>query len=204
MLRSARPRVDPAKALLLHGPYRAPALHCGDRTTCLYRDAEVVITSWTDARIPWPRCQAVGVRGGSGLLVDEELLRAIRSESSLAIHYWWGVRIETVWRWRKAFGVSRWGTEGSRRLHQALSERGAAKLRGKRLPKALVKRRLKIRAAKGFKMPKRWEQTGWQPWQLEMLQGAATDAELAAQLGRSENAVRVMRWRMNRAKKGND
>jgi hypothetical protein len=42
--------------------------------------------------------QRVGVRGGSGLLVDEELLRAIRSESSSAIQYWWGVTMETVWQ----------------------------------------------------------------------------------------------------------
>ena len=197
-----RPRVDPAKALLLHGPYQAPALHRGDRTTCLYRDSEVVITSWTDGRIPWPRCQAVGRRGGSGLLVDRELRRAIRTESETAIGYWWGVRIETVWRWRKAFGVSRWGTEGSRRLHEALSESGAAKLRGKKLPKELVKRRIKIRAAHGFKLPKRWEKTGWQPWQLELLATAAADAELAARFGRSDNAVRVMRWRRSRTKKG--
>jgi hypothetical protein len=120
------------------------------------------------------------------------LLQAIRTDSSSAIHYWWGVRIETVWRWRKVFGVSRWGTEGSRRLHEAMSERGAAKPRGKKLPKALVKRRLKIRAAKGFKMPKRWEKTGWQQWQLDLL-GTAPDAELAARFGRSANAVRVMR-----------
>jgi hypothetical protein len=129
------------KPKLLHGPYRPPALRRGDRTTCLDRDAEVVITSWTDAPIPWPRCQRLGVRGGSGLLITEELVRAIRTESSLAIQYWWGVRMETVWRWRKAFGVSQWSTEGSRRLHQVLSEKGGAKVRGKKLPRALVQRR---------------------------------------------------------------
>ena len=57
---------------LLHGPYQPPTLQRGNRTTCLLRDAEVAITSWTDAPISWPRCQRVGVRGGSGLLVTEE------------------------------------------------------------------------------------------------------------------------------------
>ncbi len=33
------------------------------------RDGDVIITGWTSARIPWPRCQAVGVKGGSGVLL---------------------------------------------------------------------------------------------------------------------------------------
>ena len=121
----------PNKPELLHGPYEAPALRRGDRTTCLFRDAEVIITSWTDTPISWPRCQRVGVRGGSGLLVTEELVRAIRTESSLAIQYWWGVRMETVWRWRKAFGVTQWGTEGSRRLQLRLNRPRSTKSRGR-------------------------------------------------------------------------
>src|SRR5262245_50244449 len=42
--------------------------------------------------IPWPRCRALDQRGGcgSGLLVDEELARAVRSESTAAEMYWWG------------------------------------------------------------------------------------------------------------------
>jgi hypothetical protein len=177
---------------LLHGPYHPPALGRGERTTCLYRDAEVVITSWTDSRISWPRCRAIGHRGGSGLLVDEEMLRALRAESSAALQHWFGVHEATVWRWRKAFGIPRYGTEGSRRLHQDVSERGAAKVLGKKLPKAFVRRRIKIRAAKGFKMPKRWKKTGRQQWEIDLL-GTASDAELAARFGRSEGAVRAMR-----------
>ncbi len=47
-------------------PLHAALIQRGDRATCLYRDAEVVITSWTDARISWPRGHGIGVRGGSG------------------------------------------------------------------------------------------------------------------------------------------
>ena len=131
--------MHPDKYKLLHGPYSPPRLGRGERTVCLYRDTEVIITSWSDARIAWPRCRAIGSRGGgSGLLVTEELVRTIHSESSAALQHWFGVNEATVWKWRRAFGVTQWGTEGSRQLHQALSENGAARLRGKKLSKALV------------------------------------------------------------------
>jgi len=72
----------------LHGPYQSPNLKVGARTHCLLRDSMVVITSWTDARIPWPRCRALDARGGgSGLLLDEELARVVRCESAKAIAY---------------------------------------------------------------------------------------------------------------------
>src|SRR5262249_22534224 len=71
---------------LLHGPYTPPPLRRGDKATCLFRDGDVVITGWSDGPIPWPRCRRPGTHGGgSGLLVDEELARAVRLESSLAI-----------------------------------------------------------------------------------------------------------------------
>jgi hypothetical protein len=101
-----------------------------------------MITSWSDGRISWPRCRRIGHRGGSGLLVDDELVRAIRSESSLALPYWFGVQRETVWRWRKAFGVEGpAGTEGSQRLIQTSADKGAATIRGKKLPPDQVERR---------------------------------------------------------------
>lgn len=81
---------------LVDGPYRPPTLR-------LFRDGLVVVTSWTGARIPWPRCRLLNTHGGgSGLLVDEELLRVIRTESATALKWWWGVSTHTVWSWRKA------------------------------------------------------------------------------------------------------
>ena len=77
----------PENAKLLFGPYTPPPLRKGEHTRCLYRDADVVITSWSDGRISWPRCRALGHRGGSGLLVDDELARAITHESAAALMY---------------------------------------------------------------------------------------------------------------------
>jgi hypothetical protein len=113
---------------LLYGPYKAPALRRGDRAMCLFRDAEVVITSWADAPIPWPRCRAVDSPGpGSGLLVDEELARAVRHESAAAIIHWWRASSTAVQNWRHALGVSHLDTEGSKVLRQ----KGAAAMRAK-------------------------------------------------------------------------
>jgi hypothetical protein len=106
---------------LLHGPYRAPRLRRGDRATCLYRDATVIITGWTECRIPWPRGRTVGATGHAGFLVDEELARAVRKESEVAVMYWWGVGQTAVWRWRQALGVDR-VTEGGRRLIRAAAQ----------------------------------------------------------------------------------
>lgn len=48
---------------LLHGPYTPPPLRRGDKATCLFRDGDVIVTSWSGARIPWPRCPRPGSHG---------------------------------------------------------------------------------------------------------------------------------------------
>src|SRR5262249_30681320 len=101
------PRTDPESARLLHGSYRAPPLKRGDRAHCHLRDTTAVVTSWSGGRIPWPRCRADGTRGGSGLLVDDELLRAVRTESLAAVAYWWGIYPTVVSKWRRKLGVGR-------------------------------------------------------------------------------------------------
>src|SRR5262249_39086450 len=117
---------DADRVRLLFGPYQAPALKRGDRATCLFKDCDVVVTGWTDARISWPRCRPRHVpRSHPSLLVNEELARAIRHESAAAIRHWWGVGVGVVWRWRRAFGVGRTNNEGSARLMRAAAELGA-------------------------------------------------------------------------------
>jgi hypothetical protein len=115
----------PDRVKLLFGPYQPPRLERGDRAYCLYRDTIVVVTSWTDAPIPWPRCRALdSPGGGSGLLVDDELARAVRSESAAAVMFWRGASASAVNDWRMALGVDFNGTEGTRRLRHAVAKEG--------------------------------------------------------------------------------
>lgn len=82
-------------------------------------------------------------------------MRAIRTESALALTFWLGVSTHTVWSWRKTFGVAMWGTEGSRRLHQQVSEAAADALRGKPVPRSVIRKRIATRKARGGSRPKR-------------------------------------------------
>jgi hypothetical protein len=185
-----------ADTTLLGGPYRAPALRKGDRASCLYRDGDVVVTSWTAAPIPWPRCRRLGGKGGgSGLLVTEELARAVRTESVVALMYWFGVSHNTVCLWRKAFGVGQWETAGSKRLQLQNSAAAADTTRGKRQPKELIRERLRTREERGIPLPSRWAEDGWRREELALL-GTLPDAEVAARIGRTVSAVRKKRFRL--------
>jgi hypothetical protein len=114
---------------LLYGTYTAPPLKVGDRVMCLYRDAEVVIYDWSVAPIPWPLCYHFGTRAfGKGLLVDEELARAIRLEAAVAVGHWWGVSSATVIKWRRMLGAGRKNNPGTQRLiHAAVVKASASR-----------------------------------------------------------------------------
>jgi hypothetical protein len=130
-------------------------------------------------------------------LVTDELVRAIRSESSLAIQYWWGVGEAAVWAWRKVFGVSQFGTDGSKRLHEITVAKGAAKTRGKRLPSEQVE--LRRQNALALNLSSHIQPcpnpNGSRPWTREELAmlGSMSDEGLAAKTGRTEGAVRRRR-----------
>jgi hypothetical protein len=51
----------------------------------------VIVTRWSDAPISWPRGDAPSEKrgGGPGLIVDDELARAVRTESAEAVAYFW-------------------------------------------------------------------------------------------------------------------
>jgi len=183
---------------LRFGPYNPPAVRKRDRAFCFFRDCEAVVTGWTDARMSWPRCRALHHRGGSGLLVTEELRRAIVSESAAALKHWFGVSTKAVWNWRREFGVGQLGTPGSREVVAELNWAKNPYPAGVRLTAAECRRRRRTAAELGLGQylvganVKRWQGRGWTAEQLALL-GTAPDADLAVQLGKTRSAVRSKR-----------
>jgi hypothetical protein len=179
---------------LLHGPYRAPRLHVGERATCLYRDCDVVVTAWTDALISWPRALPVGERGHPSILVDDELARAVRLESAAAVRFWWGVSGLVIWKWRKALGVGRMDNPGSRRLMLAASMKGADALRG--VPLSAKQVEIRRRNARALNLGRHLIPGYHGPWWTQhevALLGKLPDEEVARRVGRTRDAVRCKR-----------
>jgi hypothetical protein len=66
-----------ADRLKLLGTYRTPRVRVGRVLMCEARDCDVIVTGYSDARIPWP----IGRRRGKparGLVVFGGLARAVR------------------------------------------------------------------------------------------------------------------------------
>jgi hypothetical protein len=85
-------------------------------------------------------------------------------------------------------------TEGSRRLRHIHNAENADAKRGEALPPETIERMLAAALQGGRRPPDRWAATGWTPAQLALL-GTAADEAVAAQIGRTLRAVRVMRIR---------
>lgn len=157
-----------------------------------------------DGPIPWPRCRAFESRGGSGLLVDETLVRAIRTESAAALMHWFGVSSHAGWNWRRKFadGPGKFRTPGSKAAHEKASRAGAVALKVHGLTAeqadAMSKRAKRDGIQKRFKP--RWTAAngGWTLAEVKLLRGSLTDAEIAAKLCRTVQAVRAKRLRMSR------
>jgi len=47
---------------------------------------------------------------GSGLWVNADLVRAIRTKSAMALKHGFKTSTDVVWKWRKAFGIGRHAT----------------------------------------------------------------------------------------------
>jgi hypothetical protein len=185
--------MKPAPPDLLFGPYRPPPLRKGDRVSCLDRDCDVVITGWKDAPIGWPLCRPLeGRSGAASVLVEDELVRAIRHESASALHYWWGVCFPVVHRWRRNQGVGFMDSEGSRRLIRAAAAHGADCVRGQHMSEDVCAMRRHIAIENGHVAHLGVEARPWAAEELALL-GTDCDRAVAARIGRTESGVRQMR-----------
>lgn len=109
------PLPDDERFCLVGGPYLAPDVRPGDWLEDAERGSVQVGGYTQTARIPWPRLKKTG---RASLILCGDLIRAIQTESALAIGYWWGVSGFVIARWRKVLGIDQVGTEGSLRLYQ--------------------------------------------------------------------------------------
>jgi hypothetical protein len=121
--------------------------------------------------------------------VNETLVQAIRTESSLALQHHFGVSLVTVSRWRKAFGVSHWGTPGSEVLHAEATRKAAAGAKARVWTEA--ERAAKSEWAKllGVKPRGRPEWTR----EADAFLGTMSDEAAAHRLGTTESAARSRR-----------
>jgi hypothetical protein len=185
----------PEKCRLLHGPYRPPRLRVGARTDCNVRGT-VVITSWADARISWPRCRPLEGKGHPSLLVDDELARAVRTEAAAAVCHWWGVSQGVVVRWRKALGVNRLNNPRTHELVKASARAAAAAVKEREWPQEErdAARERAQRLDMGRYLIPGYHGPHWTAEELQLL-GKLPDAEVAARIGRTVDAVGIKRRR---------
>ncbi|MDB5312585.1 MAG: hypothetical protein JWO38_6787 [Gemmataceae bacterium] len=176
--------------------YTPPAVRSGDVVTCLYRDGDSVVTGLHDGRIPWPRVRGRESRGGSGLWVNEDLVRAIRTESAAALMNWFGVGSHAAWNRRKRFtGGGKFPTRGSTAAHRKASQTGNEGMKAKEWTDEERDRKAELSNALGLRPGPRWTEDGWTAEQLALL-GTDRDEVIAVRVGRSVRAVTVKRVRL--------
>src|SRR4051794_10171841 len=105
--------LDADRFKLLHGPYRTPRCKLGAWLKCAVR-GKVRVEALSDAPILWPLTKASGHRVP---VVCGGLVRAIRTESEIAVCHWWGLSVYMVGKLRRALGVPA-NTEGTARLRR--------------------------------------------------------------------------------------
>jgi hypothetical protein len=153
----------------------------------------VVVTSWTDARISWPRCKRQG-KSHPSLLLDDELACAVRTESAAAVAYWWRGSPTVVKAWRKLLEVTRTNNPGTRRLMKASAQAGADSLKAKEWTDAEcdAKSGLARRLNLGQYLKPGYHGPRWTAKEKRLL-GKLPDDEVARRIGRTVGAVRVKR-----------
>ena len=130
-------------------------------------------------------------------MVDDELARAIRTESAVALKYWWGIGTHGVWNWRKVLGVNKVNNPGTNRLVVVAAKKGAKGIRAREWTveerEAYRARAIKLNLGQYKKLCNQAE--WWSKQELALL-GKMPDELVARRIGRTATAVRVHRNRL--------
>lgn len=104
---------------LMGGPYKTPACREGGWVMDEVHGL-VQVNGFSEGRLSWPtRKRPLG--GPRALALTEELVRAIRLESAVAVSYWWGISTNTVRKFRRLLHVPR-NTPGTIARHGVVAE----------------------------------------------------------------------------------
>jgi hypothetical protein len=127
-----------ANSFPLLGTYSTPPVRMGDPAVCKVR-GRVEIVGLTDARIPWP----IGKKRGKGdrstaVVLCGDLVKALKREATSAVCHWWGFSQITVWRWRKALGITG-PTEGTLKAKHAAGRKLVGTRRGLRVREKTIR-----------------------------------------------------------------
>lgn len=202
---------DDDRYKLVGGPYYPPRTFRGSFMTCELR-GKVRIGGYSDAPIPWPR-----IWHRRSLVICGDLLRALRTESVLAVSYYWGLSKAIVSQYRQQFGVPRMNPGTHRLIHEfvipasctpeALAKQSAAR-EGRPSTESVrdrerlrrIQRRPKSenwRRKMSERLRRRFDIIGpfrhWTEEELAMI-GTMPDREVARRIGRSLSAVRAKKF----------
>jgi hypothetical protein len=111
--------------------------------------------------------------------------------------WWWGVSVGVVWRWRKAFGVSRMDNEGSARLMRAAAEMGGEAVAAREWTEEEREGRRQTNARLGLAkhLVTGYHGPLWAAGEIALL-GTVPDREVARRTGRSVDGVRRKRMKL--------
>lgn len=203
------------KFRLVDGPYAPPLLAIGGWLKCELR-GELQVGGYTDALIPWPTATGHAKQR----IVCGDLVRALKTESRLAVSFHFGMSAALVSEYRHRLGIERY-TAGSMRLfwrniNLARTDEARAKLsrhhegRGDTMtPEAREKLREIQRRPKSEqwkqKMGERWKRrfatsgrpAPWTEEELKMI-GTRPDREVAKLLNRSLSSVKGKKFQLLR------
>lgn len=159
-----------AAPVLFFGPYLPPRhRRIGDWITDELH-GEVQVNGWTDAPLSWPTRKRPG-GGPRSIAVTADLVRAIQSESVVAVAHWFGISTKRVTELRRALHVAR-NTAGTLRQHAAVAELPPAE--------AAAKGRARIQADPALRMK------GVEAWRGHTHSTESREKMSLAQRGRSK------------------